>query len=61
MKKFKSSNNVFEILKKEKDDTVSVAIGKKGTQKSKIIEKTEKNSENKNFLKIAGGDTTDKK
>jgi hypothetical protein len=61
MKKFKSSNNVFEILKKEKDDTVSVAIGKKGTQKSKIIEKTEKNSENKNFLKIPGGDTTDKK
>ena len=39
MKKFKSSNNVFEILKKDKDDTVSVAIGKKGTQKSKIIEK----------------------
>ena len=61
MKKFKSSNNVFEILKKEKEDTVSVAIGKKGTQKSKIIEKTEKNLENKNLLKIPGGDTTDKK
>jgi len=30
LKKFKSSNNVFENLKKEKDDIVSVAVGKKG-------------------------------
>lgn len=61
MKKYKSSNNVFEFLKREKDDIVSVAVGKKGHQLSKIIERAEKNFENKNLLKIPGNDAIEKK